>query len=101
MFFKSREERKMEAIMKAFEKMEKAQQRRQETMAKTHRKDSRDGRDEKDETTGDDVVDVTIAHSLPQRAVSVGGSLSVAIASAEKRVVIMEHESRTKSIRRG
>ena len=89
----------MEAIMKAFEKMEKAQQRRQETIAKTHRKDSRDGRD--DETAGDDVVDVTVAHLLPQRAVSVGGSLSVAVASAEKRVVIMEHDSKAKSIRRG
>lgn len=41
----------MEAIMKAFERMEKAQQRRQETQAKTtHRKDPR-GKDDQ----GDDL----------------------------------------------
>lgn len=39
----------MEAIMKAFERMEKAQQRRQETQAKTtHRKDSRSKDDHED-----------------------------------------------------
>ena len=32
--FKTREERKMEAIMKAFERLEKAEQRRQENQAK-------------------------------------------------------------------
>ena len=39
----SREERKMEAIMKAFERMEKAEQRRQEALARmAHRKDGKD-----------------------------------------------------------
>lgn len=87
--------------MKAFEKMEKAQQRRQETIAKTHRKDSRDGRDDKDDMIGEDMADVPLPNLLPQRAVSVGGTLSVAVASAEKRVVIMGQDSRAKSIRRG
>lgn len=41
MLFQTREERKMEAIMKAFERMEKDQARRQEAQARqTQRKDS-------------------------------------------------------------
>jgi predicted DNA-binding WGR domain protein len=37
LFLQTREERKMEAIMKAFERLEKAEQRRQETLAKQQR----------------------------------------------------------------
>ena len=75
----------MEAIMKAFERMEKAQQRRQDSMAKTtHRKDSRDGKDE----PGDD------ADHSPPPSHGTGNAIT-----AEKRVIVVQ-EPRTK-IRRG
>ena len=78
----------MEAIMKAFERMEKQQQRRQESVAKTtHRKDSREDKD------GGDDAD---RHSPPPSAHSAGGQ-----PSAEKRVTMMGQESRTKSFKRG
>lgn len=80
----------MEAIMKAFERMEKQQQRRQETLAKTtHRKDSRDGREDKDE--GADDVD----HSPPP-STHPGGQ-----PQSEKRAGMAGQEPRTKSFKRG
>ncbi|KAK4020878.1 inactive histone-lysine N-methyltransferase 2E isoform X2 [Daphnia magna] len=81
----SREERKMEAIMKAFERMEKAQQRRQESIAKTtHRKDPRDDKDE----PGDEVDSPPPSHG--------SGNTGV----IEKRVMVVQ-EARNKTFRRG
>lgn len=76
----------MEAIMKAFERMEKAQQRRQETTAKTtHRKDSRDGKD----NLADEVD-----HSSPP------SHNTASVPLAEKRVMVVQ-EPKTKTFRRG
>jgi hypothetical protein len=74
----------MEAIMKAFERMEKAQQRRQESIAKTTlRKDPRDDKDD----VGDE-VDPPPSHGSGNNA------------SMEKRVIMVQ-EARTKTFRRG
>lgn len=75
----------MEAIMKAFERMEKAQQRRQESIAKTtHRKDPRDDKDE----PGDEVDSPPPSHG--------SGNTGV----IEKRVMVVQ-EARNKTFRRG
>lgn len=82
----------MEAIMKAFERMEKAQQRRQESMAKTsHRKDSRDDRDE-----AGGLADHEADQSPPPPTYSSGQSQL-----GEKRIVMIGQETRTKSFKRG
>ena len=85
----SREERKMEAIMKAFERMEKAQQRRQESIAKTaHRKDSRDGKEDGNTSGGD--VEMDVSSSPPHTSVQ-----------QEKKSGIITQDGRSKTFRRG
>jgi len=79
----------MAAIMKAFERMEKAQQRRQESIAKTaHRKDSRDGKEDGNISGGDIEMDVP---SSPPPNSSV----------QEKKSGILTQDGRSKSFRRG
>ena len=84
----------MEAIMKAFERMEKAQQRRQDSMAKTtHRKEPRDGKDipDRDDNSGGDGEVYSSSPPPPP---------STSIQPKEKRGILVQ-EARSRTFRRG
>lgn len=53
--FQTREERKMEAIMKAFERMEKAEQRKQEVKERQKRRESDPHPNANDKDDDDDI----------------------------------------------
>ena len=61
MWLQTREERKMEAIMKAFEKLEKREERRKEALARMEH--TRKGRPSKDEESNDAPPDTPVAVS--------------------------------------